>query len=206
MKKEKEKKGSVLWTLLIIPCGIVFGLALMLCLPFDYLKFRFSHYRKDMKEQWGKRAARYTPLDGMGRQFNLYELAKKSGVPLAYFQAAEDEKFGYFLYKGALLVCDMVPHYNEASHSWYIVQRDDPAELEALTELAKADFEACAGPDARAACHRVVYLVKEKELYNEDKAHLAETDFILAYRKKQFAEQINAFFASEHPSSADANG
>ena len=42
-------------------------------------------------------------------------------------------------------------------------------------------------------CEKVVFLVNEKDVYDEEKNLIENSDFILTYNKKNFAEKFNRF-------------
>ena len=44
-------------------------------------------------------------------------------------------------------------------------------------------------------CERVIFLVKEKDIYDEEKTIVENSDFILTYNKKNFADKINVFLS-----------
>ena len=44
-------------------------------------------------------------------------------------------------------------------------------------------------------CERVVFLIKEEDVYGEEKDLIEKSDFILTYNKKNFAEKINRFLS-----------
>ena len=44
-------------------------------------------------------------------------------------------------------------------------------------------------------CERVIFLIKEKDVYDDEKNLIENSDFILTYNKKNFAEKIKSFIS-----------
>lgn len=194
MKKHNKVSPKIAY-IFIIPIAALMCIYLLFYTPIDYIKYYFSHFRKDMKTQYGKKA-KYTWLCSLSNHFRIYEMIAKNNLLIEYFRKPSVKMctYGYFFYKGALLIVDMVPHYAQATHDWYVVQGHDPADLQIYMENEKEEFEKFMNGNLDFVCERVLFLVNEKDLGDEDKAHMKDVDFVLPYNKKNFAQSIERFF------------
>ncbi|MBO5755716.1 MAG: hypothetical protein J6R89_06650, partial [Clostridia bacterium] len=71
----------------------------------------------------------------------------------------------------------------------------DESDLYGYIEAEKEKFHKCTGFNENVKCERVIFLVKEKDVYDEEKDLIENSDFILTYNKKNFVEKINRFLS-----------
>lgn len=195
MKKRNKLSQTVIF-ILIFPIAVLMCLFFLFYIPIDYIRYLLSNYRKDMNKRYGKKS-KYTWLATMNCYFRVYELIAKYNLPIQYFldQSRKMCTYGYFFYKGTLLIVDVVPHYDSETQKWYIVKNDDEMDLQIYMDSEKEEFAQYMSANLDFVCDNVVFLVNENEFYDEEKEHLKNVDFILPYSKKNFAGNIESFFS-----------
>ncbi len=196
MKKQSKFKAfldEILW-IVYIPIVILLGLFLLIYTPVDYLKYRFSSFRKQMKLRYGKEA-KYTWLIATSYYFKIFERIEKHGLPLQYFRDPKVTmgSYGYFYCEGTLFVVDMVPRYNHESGSWYVIEEDSEADLQSYMDSEMQAFRECVQDTENLPCNRMVFLVDEEEVYKEDREIAKDVPFLLIYDVDSFPHVIREF-------------
>ena len=193
--KKNTTTSQVIIFIFILPIAVLTCLLLILYTPVDYIRYLCSSHHKEMKKIYGSKA-KYTWLATLSYHFRVYELITKNDLPVKYFrdQRVKMCTYGYFFYKGTLLIVDVVPHYDMETKAWCIVREGDASDLQGYIECEKEEFESFANGNAELSCERVIFLVSETELCDEDKANIKASDFILPYNKANFAKRIEEFF------------
>ena len=194
MKKD-GKLSHALVLVFVFPIAIFMALFLLLYTPIDLVRYCFSNRRKEMKRLYGKRA-KYSWIVTLTDHYRIFELIAKNNLPILFIPAFENPcQYGYFYCNQTLFLHDVVPHFDVESGNWYIVQKHDEDDLYGYMEAEKENFHKCTGFNENKKCEKVIFLVKEKDLYDEEKDLIEASDFILTYNKKNFAERINRFLS-----------
>lgn len=195
MKKD-SKLSQALVLVLVFPIVILMALFLLLYTPVDFVRYVFSNRRKEMKRLYGNQT-KYTWLVTLTNHYRIFELISKNRLPILFVRKGKNPcTHGYFYYNQTLFLADVVPHFNSESGNWYIVRGHDESDLSAYIEAEKEDFHKCVGFNENAKCERIVFLVKEKDIYDEARNMVENADFILTYSKKNFAEKINGYISA----------
>lgn len=177
------------------PIAVLMVLFLLLYTPIDFVRYRFSTRRREMKRLYGKRA-KYSWIITLTDHYRIFELIAKNNLPILFIPACENPcQYGYFYCNQTLFLHDAVPHFDVESGNWYIVQDHDESDLYGYIEAERESFHKCTGFNENIKCERVVFLVKEKDVYDEEKNLIENSDFILTYNKKNFAEKITRFLS-----------
>ena len=197
MNKISKLSQSIIF-ILVLPIFILMMLVLILYTPVDYVRYRLSHRCKAMKRMYGKQA-KYTWLVSVTEHFKIYELVAKHGLPLTFYKEGENPcNFGFF-YCDRILFLTEHPQFDEETDRWFIVseheQEHDECDLNTYIDSAKNEFYQCIEENKRPQCDRVVFLVNEKDIDEEEKEYLDNADFVLTYNKKNFADKINGLLA-----------
>ena len=194
MKKD-GKLSQALVLLFAFPIAVLMVLFLLLYTPIDFARYCFSNRRKEMKRLYGKRA-KYSWIVTLTDHYRIFELIAKNNLPILFVPACENPcQHGYFYNNRTLFLHDVVPQYDVKNENWYIVQEHDESDLSAYIEAEKEEFHKCVGFNENIKCERVIFLVKEKDIYDEDKTIVENSDFFLTYNKKNFADKINVFLS-----------
>ena len=197
MIKDKMFSQLPVFVRVILIVAFVFTMLFwVLYTPVDYIRYRLSHRRKLMRRLYGKQA-KYTWLVSVTEHFKIYELVAKHGLPLTFYKEGENPcSFGFF-YCDRILFLTEHPQFDEETDRWFIVseQEHDECDLNTYIESAKNEFYQCIEENKRPQCDRVVFLVNEKDIDEEEKEYLDNADFVLTYNKKNFADKINGLLA-----------
>ena len=194
MKKD-GKLSQALVLLFTFPIAVLMVLFLLLYTPIDFVRYRFSNRRREMKRLYGKRA-KYSWIITLTDHYRIFELIAKNDLPILFIPACENPcQYGYFYYNKTLFLHDVVPHFDVGSGNWYIVQEHDQSDLSGYIEAERENFHKCTGFNENIKCERVVFLVKENNVYDEEKDIAENSDLILTYNKKNFAEKIKGFIS-----------
>ena len=194
MKKD-GKLSQELVLLFTFPIVVLMVLFLLLYTPIDFVRYCFSNRRKEMKQLYGKRA-KYSWIVTLTDHYRMFELIAKNNLPILFIPACENPcQYGYFYYNQTLFLHDVVPHFDVESGNWYILQDHDESNLYGYIEAEREDFQKCTGFNENIKCERVVFLVEENDVYDDEKNLIENSDFILTYSKKNFAEKINRFLS-----------
>ena len=194
MKKD-GKLSQALVLLFTFPIAVLMVLFLLLYTPIDFARYCFSNRRKEMKRLYGKRA-KYSWIVTLTDHYRIFELIAKNNLPILFVPACENPcQHGYFYNNRTLFLHDVVPQYDVKNGNWYIVQEHDESDLSAYIEAEKEELHKCVGFNENIKCERVIFLVKEKDIYDEEKTIVENSDFILTYNKENFADKINVFLS-----------
>ena len=194
MKKD-GKLSQALVLLFTFPIAVLMVLFLLLYTPIDFARYCFSNRRKEMKRLYGKRA-KYSWIVTLTDHYRMFELIAKNNLPILFVPERENPcQHGYFYCNQTLFLHDVVPHFDAESGNWYIVQEHDQSDLSGYIEAEKENFHKCMGFNENIKCERVVFLVKENDVYDEEKNIAENSGFILTYNKKNFAEKIKGFIS-----------
>ena len=194
MKKD-GKLSQALVLLFTFPIAVLMVLFLLLYTPIDFARYCFSNRRKEMKRLYGKRA-KYSWIVTLTDHYRIFELIAKNNLPILFVPECENPcQHGYFYCNQTLFLHDVVPHFDAENGNWYIVQDHDESDLYGYIEAEKENFHKCTGFNENVKCERVIFLVKEKDVYDDEKNLIENSDFILTYNKKNFAEKINRFLS-----------
>ncbi len=109
----KWLKSAGFYLLMIPVCALLMvGLVLyLLFVPFDWLFYRFSYYRKGTKEK-------YSLFLTSGNSYKFYNLLSKNGHP---FELIRTDYIQYFLMDGQVILtdfCDGLLEYTD--DTWYV--------------------------------------------------------------------------------------
>ena len=194
MKKDGKLSQAIV-LLFTFPIAVLMVLFLLLYTPIDFVRYYFSNRRREMKRLYGKRA-KYSWIVTLTSHYGIFELIAKNNLPILFIPACENPcQYGYFYYNQTLFLHDVVPHFDVESGNWYIVQEHDQSDLSGYIEAEREHFHKCTGFNENIKCERVVFLVKENDVYDEEKNIAENSDFILTYNKKNFAEKIKGFIS-----------
>ena len=194
MKKD-GKLSQALVLVFVFPVAVLMALFLLLYTPIDFIRYCFSNRRRELKRLYEKRA-KYSWIITLTDHYRIFELIAKNNLPILFIPAHENPcQYGYFYCNQTLFLHDVVPHFDVESGNWYIVQGHDESDLYGYTEAEKENYHKCTGFNENIKCERVVFLVKEKDVYDEEKDLIENSYFILTYNKKNFAEKINSFLS-----------
>ena len=194
MKKD-GKLSQALVLLFTFPIAVLMVLFLLLYTPIDFVRYYFSNRRREMKRLYGKRA-KYSWIVTLTDHYRIFELIAKNNLPILFIPACENPcQYGYFYCNLTLFLHDVVPHFDAESGIWHIVQEHDESDLCDYIEAEKENFHKCMGFNENMKCEKVIFLVKEKDVYDEEKDLIENSDFILTYNKKNFAEKIKGFIS-----------
>lgn len=113
MKKILGKIGSFFGTVIGIAVALLFGIFLIVLIPFDYIKYKRSLYYKRERKK-------YTLYVACGTAFDLYNEILKNDLPIKYISNPKDEglAYGWFVYDKTLLILDCVAEYDPQEKKW----------------------------------------------------------------------------------------
>ncbi len=181
-KNSKLSQAAVL--IFVLPLVILMTLFFLFYTPIDWIRYRFSNCRREMRRLYGKQA-RYTWLITLTDHYKMLKLILQNDLPILFVRKNENPFLGgYFYYNQALFLADMTPYF------------DDESNLNAYIESEKDAFHECVGFNENAKCERVVFLMKEKDSYGRAGALPESTGIVLTYNKKNFAEKIHGFLSN----------
>ena len=153
-----KKVFSELWTGIVAAfTAIIFGIAVLFMLPFDYIKYKRSHYYK-------KERKKYEPYAGSGYYFNMNNAIAKNDLPIQYFENPHNNSFtcGWFVLNNILIVLPIFPfEYDPDSQTWSCFIKDDEQKniimtLDEYMETAIQDANELAG---QVICSDAVILI-----------------------------------------------
>jgi len=188
-----SKPWQVIILILVLPIVLLMMLFILLYTPIDFVRYRFSAFRKYMRI-YGKRL-KYTGLISLTSHYKLYGMIAKNNLPVIFLPRAENPCDGGFFYSNKVLFEeDAFPFYNHEKGDWYLLLgHHEEEKLISYVEWKKAHFHECMAQNENMKCERVVFLVKEGDVSAEEKDLYENAEFILMYNKKNFAEKISEF-------------
>ena len=193
---DKENKlGQAIILILVFPLALLMMLFFLLYTPIDFVRYRFSAFRKDMRI-YGKRL-KYIWLISITDHYKLYNLIAKNNLPISFLPEKDSVCEGGFFYSNKVLFEEnSTPHYDPEKCEWYLTRSHGAKEnLISYVEWKKAHFHECMAHNENMKCESVVFLVEERYVSAEDKNLYENADFILTYNKKNFAEKMSEFLA-----------
>ena len=196
-----EKVKQILILMIVLPIVVFSALFLCLYTPVDFIRYCFSNRRKTMKRLYGKQA-KYTWLITLTDHYRVFELISKNDLPILFIPKKENpcEK-GYFYYDHTLFLTDFHPHFDTESGAWEVLEGHGYENFCYSVEAEKEGFFKCTGFNENAKCERAVFLVKENDVSKEQKTIIENTDFIITYNKKNFAEKFRSFIVKQDEAS-----
>lgn len=135
MKKQLfNKMKSNISIVLLLPFILILILFMLLYTPFDFIKYKKSHYYKDTKEK-------YTFLSGDSIYIKLYNLIKDNNLTIEYFRYSfiDITAYGYFKYNDILIFADYDVFFDEDKNQWCCGCADDEAVL--ISNKISTDIE-----------------------------------------------------------------
>ncbi len=159
MKKKKINFKEPIFAVLLFPVVLLFMLYLLIITPFDYFKYKKTHYYKDTKEK-------YSWLCMSSYYIRFYDLIKNENLPIDYyrFDDALITGYGFFIYKDMLILNDYdVLCYDEEKNIW-LVEIDD--EYVDMKEDVENVIDRCNKFLKNNICKRAVVLI-DKDLFEE---------------------------------------
>lgn len=186
----KKAIKSFCLSILVIVGFILFGVCLVIMLPFDYLKYRRSAYYK-------KERKKYRLFAASGWQFALYNEILMHDLPIRFVENPEnpDLECGWFVFEDILfLPYDFYFAFNEESRTWQYCGEDGdepPLTLEEYIEKEIAQVNEITGQDL---CKEAVLLLDGSEFEDLENAK-AEKRFLIYEDNrpevvKQFCENV----------------
>lgn len=150
--------SQTIFTILFFPVVLLFIVGLLIITPFDYFKYKQSHYYKDTKEK-------YSWLCASSYYIKFYDLIKKENLPIEYYRSdyAPITGYGYFVYKDILLLNDYEPCYDEEKNIWLVEIEDEYVDIKTDVEDA---IDRCNELLKNDTCKKAVVIIDE-DLFNE---------------------------------------
>lgn len=202
--------GTAIIFIILLPFLLIYLLAGILCKiimsPFDYIKYKRSHYQKDYPHKYSW----WNPFHGDSA---FYDEIKKNDLPLEYIKWSEDYKEnGYFVYKDILIDFKELFFFDEEKGAWFMrhayddcpdgeqEERDDCETEEKILNVEEAKeymLENFHKNVPARECKRVAVFYCRKHVKEYGKKigikKMRETaDFVL-YEKKELASAIKNY-------------
>jgi len=170
MKKILRKIGDFFGTLCGIVLLLIVGICLVLSLPFDYIKYKRSHYYKTIHKK-------YTLFAAMGSYFELYNEIIKNDLPIKYFSNPNETslEYGWFVYDNTLIISNVFSFkYNFENCQWNYCVEDEEAEGERfimpLDEYIETEIQEANQLAGEVICDKAVVLIDASCIENIDLA------------------------------------
>lgn len=125
MKEKLSALKDVLLTLLFLPLILLAIIGFLVFTPIDYCRYKRTPYYKDTR-------AKYRWFNSLSPYVQLYDAVKKSGLPIDYHPSDADfcEGYGFFTYKGTLILNDCSPVFDEEENTWTVEVADKYVDLQ----------------------------------------------------------------------------
>ena len=188
----KKAIKSFCLSILVIVGFILFGVCLVIMLPFDYLKYRRSAYYK-------KERKKYRLFAASGWQFALYNEILNHDLPIRFVENPEnpDLECGYFVFEDILfLPYDFCFEFNAQSGTWQYCAEGEDAQTQTLTlqEWIESQIAEVNESTGQELCKEAVFLLEGSEIEDLENAK-AEKRFLICEENrpevlKQFCENV----------------
>lgn len=138
MKKVMKKLKEIGEMIIAIPIIILIGLALIIMVPLDYIKYKRSAYYKRERKKYSFFAA-------SGTHFDLYNTIIKHDLPIEYIPDAECDELqcGWFVRGETLIVISDFPFEYDEDSGWnyceYVEYEDGEDEHDDKKEIMSLD-------------------------------------------------------------------
>ena len=216
MKAIKEKSATIgtflvfsVVFIIILPFLLVYFLYKLISTPFDYAKYKRSHYQKDFPHKYSWLAIPHIDNE-------VYTAIKENNLPIEYIKWREEYDLnGYFLYKDILLVFEEPFFFDKKKGMWLIwpgTSCDEESEDidyedyentdDCLTvdEAKKYIIERFREDVPGRECNRVVLFYSRKNVENNYEEggleKMRELEDFIIYENGEFAEAIKKVVAA----------
>lgn len=188
----KKAIKSFCLSILVIVVFILFGVCLVIMLPFDYLKYRRSAYYK-------KERKKYRLFAASGLQFALYNEILNHDLPIRFVENPEnpDLEWGYFVFEDILfLPYDFCFEFNAQSGTWQYCAEGEDAQTQTLTlqEWIESQIAEVNESTGQELCKEAVFLLEGSKI--EDLENVKAEKRFLIYEEnrpevlKRFCENV----------------
>ena len=156
MEKKNTKAKEIILTVIFFPIVVLFLLGLLIITPFDYLKYKKTHYYKDTKEK-------YSWLCMSSYYIKFYDMIKNENLPIDFYRCdyAPITGYGFFVYKDTIILNDYDPCYDEEHNVWQVEIEDEYVDL---AEDVRKTIDQCNELLKAEVCKRAVVLI-DKDLF-----------------------------------------
>ena len=158
MEKKNAKAKEIILTVIFFPIVVLFLLGLLIITPFDYLKYKKSHYYKDTKEK-------YSWLCTSSYYIKFYDMIKNENLPIDFYRCdyAPITGYGFFVYKDTIILNDYEPCYDEEKNIWLVEIEDEYVDIKIDVENA---IDRCNELLKNDTCKKAVVLI-DKDIFEE---------------------------------------
>lgn len=146
------------------PVLAIWFIALLFCLPMDYIRYKTSRFGREVREKYTVWSMLFS------ERARLYDGIRKAGLPIVY-------ENGHFRYGNTMILYDIgAVTYREETGEWIMDEGDEKREttLSAFAEERLAQV---------SDCGRAVFLIKSENIVNDKDLPEAERcEDILLYK------------------------
>ena len=175
--------------ILAILIAIVFGVCLILILPFDYIKYKRALYYKNTKKK-------YTFFAASNQNFKIYNEINKNNLPISFIHHPKEKSlvYGWFVFEKTLIIVNAFNfEYDSESEQWVFTGEVDEEEnrvLLSIDEYIKTEIEEVNQALNDTVCDKAVILICGDDLENAENAYKEER--FLVY-KDDMIEKLRLF-------------
>lgn len=128
MKKLLDFLGGCLGLVIAIPVAVIIGIILVVCLPFDILRYYQMPYYKNLKKKY---KFYITNSDVV----QMYNRIVRKQLPMEY---ADSDGYEYFVKDGQVLLCDWSgSNFEQREGEWYFELEDTTIPVTELLDSEK---------------------------------------------------------------------
>ncbi|MBE6766065.1 MAG: hypothetical protein E7550_00555 [Ruminococcaceae bacterium] len=166
MRKILNKVGTFFTTFFCVIAFVLSGIALILYVPIDYIKYKKSPYYKIERRK-------YEVFGATGQGFKLYNIIVKNNLPIKYISNPKDEGInGWFVYDKTLIVIAF-GCWSYDGNTWvFNVGADDECDEEqadsdfTLDDHIESEISDANQGAGEIICEDAVVLIKSSEIAN----------------------------------------
>ena len=178
-------------SMIAILVSILLLVFMIVSIPFDYIKYKFSLFYKNEKIP-------YFITWEFGARLNIYNTIYNNHLPIKYirFSNAKNILDGCFIYKNTLIIINFEAiEYNKEEVKWYIDYEDEDANIDSISidDFIKLELEEVNGKFDKIQCHEAVILADVACVFNYENFVLDER--ILIYNENNLLDVLKTFIS-----------
>lgn len=164
----KKIIGKFFSGILVFFVVLLLGVCLIVTLPFDYVKYKWSPYYK-------KERKKYRLFAGSGDHFEIYNDIIKNNLPIQFIENTNEESLdaGWFVFNNILIIPNVFYfEFDLESQGWvyYVEDEDEKRTVMPLDEYIELEIQGANEQAGRTICNDAVVLIDTDYIENIDAA------------------------------------
>lgn len=154
---------------LVILAAIIWGIALIIYIPVDYIRYKRSLYYKNERRK-------YSSLESIGIMFKLYNEIFGAGLPIEFIHNPMHDSLsrGWFVYDQTLIIPSVFDFsYNTENGAWtYVVEDDEGTKkcIMSLDEYIETSIQEANELTGETICSNAIVLIHAGSIENVELA------------------------------------